>query len=80
MTDLLALELKLEKEGKTFLLLSSLSSSYDHLATIIIYVKKTLELKKNQASAPKWRADEEDRFNRGGLIIGYQMVEGEITE
>ena len=42
-SDLLALEVKLE-EDKALLLLSSLPSSYDHLATTILYGKKTLEL------------------------------------
>jgi len=40
---LLALEVKLE-EDKALLLLSSLLSSYDHLATTIMYDKETLEL------------------------------------
>ena len=43
-SDLLALEVKLEEEDKDFLLLSSLPSSYDHLATTIMYGKETLEL------------------------------------
>ena len=45
LSDLLALEVKLEEEDKALLLLSSLPSSYDHLATTIMYDKKTLELK-----------------------------------
>jgi len=44
LSDLLALEIKLEEENKTFLLLSSLPSSYDHLVTTIMYGKETLEL------------------------------------
>jgi len=44
LSDLLALEVKLEEEDKTLLLLFSLPSSYDHLATIIMYDKETLEL------------------------------------
>jgi len=43
-SDLLALEVKLEEEDKALLLLSSLPSSYDHLVTTIIYGKKTLKL------------------------------------
>jgi len=42
-SNLLALEVKLE-EDKALLLLSSLPSTYDHLATTIMYSKKTLEL------------------------------------
>jgi len=41
---LLALEVNIEEEDKTLLLLSSLSSTCDHLATTIMYDKKTLEL------------------------------------
>ena len=39
----MALKVKVE-EDKAFLLLSSLPSSYDHLATAIMYGKETLEL------------------------------------
>jgi len=42
---LLALEVKLEKEDKALLLLSSFPPSYDHLATIIMYEKEILKLK-----------------------------------
>jgi len=42
-SDLLAREIKLE-EVKALLLFFSLSSSYDHLATIIMYDKETLQL------------------------------------
>ena len=41
---MLALEVKLEEEDQALLSLSSLPSSYNHLATIIMYSKKTLEL------------------------------------
>ena len=41
LSDLLALEVKLE-EDKALMLLSSLPSTYDHLATTIMYDKKTL--------------------------------------
>ena len=43
-SDLLALKVKLEEEDKTFLLLSFPLSSYNHLATTIMYDKETLEL------------------------------------
>jgi len=44
LSDLLALEDKLEEEDKTLLLLSSLLSSYGHLATTIMHDKEILEL------------------------------------
>src|SRR4051812_47791045 len=43
-SDLLALEVKLEEENKALILLSSLPTSYDHLVTTILYEKETLEL------------------------------------
>ena len=45
LSDLLNLKVKLEEEDKELLLLSSFPSNYDHLATIIMYGKKTLKLK-----------------------------------
>ena len=42
LSDLLALEVKLEEEDKALLLISSFSSSYDHLTTTIMYVKEIL--------------------------------------
>ena len=44
-SDLLVLEVKLEKEDKALLLLSSLPLSYDLLTTTIMHGKETLELK-----------------------------------
>ena len=44
LSNLLTLEVKLEEKVKPLLLLSSLLSSYDHLATTIIYGKEILEL------------------------------------
>jgi len=40
LSDLLALEVKLEEEDKTLMLFHSLPSSYDHLATTIMYVRR----------------------------------------
>ena len=44
LSDLLALEVKLEEEDKALLLLSFLPSSYDYLATTIMYGNEILEL------------------------------------
>jgi len=44
LSNLFALEVKLEKKNKV-ILLSSLSPSYDHLAITIMYEKEILELK-----------------------------------
>jgi len=45
LSDLLALEVKLEEKDKALLLMFSLPQSYDHLATIIMYGNETLKLK-----------------------------------
>ena len=66
LSDLLALEVKLE-EDKAFLLLSFLPSSYDHLAITIMYDHR---VGRCQADDSEQRADEEDRFHRGGLRTG----------
>ena len=44
LSDLLALEVKLEEEDKALLLLSSLPSSYGQLANTIMHDKETLKL------------------------------------
>jgi len=44
LSDLLAPEVKLEEEDKPLLLLSSLPSCYDHLATTIMSDKEILEI------------------------------------
>src|SRR3954468_10942050 len=41
-SDLLALEVKMEEEDKALILLSSFSSNYDHLVMTILYGKETL--------------------------------------
>jgi hypothetical protein len=45
-TQLLNIEVKIEKEDKKILLLASLPPWYDHLVTKLLYGKKTLELEK----------------------------------
>jgi len=74
LSDLLALEVKLEEENKALLLLSSLPSSYDNLATTIMYGKETLELEnvrqmlQNNELIKKDRSTEET----SGLIVKGQ--------
>jgi len=66
---LLALEVKLEEEDKALLLLSSLPSSYDHLATTIMYCKEILELE-----------DIRQMLYGGGFRIVCQGPERKIKE
>jgi len=44
-SELLAVDVKIDEEAKALILLSSLSESYDHITTIMLYSKKTLILK-----------------------------------
>ena len=43
--ELIAVDVKIDVEDKALILLSSLSHSYDHIVTTIIYGKETLILK-----------------------------------
>jgi len=43
--ELLPVDVKIDKEDKALILLSSLSQSYDHIVTTMLYGKKTLILK-----------------------------------
>ena len=40
--ELLAFDVKIDDEDKAFILLNSLSQSYDHIITVILYDKETL--------------------------------------
>ena len=42
--ELLAVDVKIDEENKALILLSSLSESYDHIVTIMLYSKDTLIL------------------------------------
>jgi len=44
-SELLAIDVKIDEEDKALILLSSLSESYDHIVTTILYGKETLILK-----------------------------------
>ena len=43
-SELLAVNVKIDEEDKALILLSSLSESYDHIVTTILYGKETLIL------------------------------------
>ena len=74
------MEVKLEEEDKVLVLLSSLPSTYDHLATTIMYGKETLELKdvkkmlQNNKLIKKTNFTEED----SGLVINGQTGRSKI--
>jgi len=43
-SELLAIDVKINEEDKTLILLSSLTESYDHIVTTMLYGKETLIL------------------------------------
>jgi len=43
-SELLAIDVKIDEENKALIFLSLLPESYDHIVTTILYVKKTLIL------------------------------------
>ena len=43
-SELLAVEVKIDEEDKALILLSSLPESYDHIVTTMLYSKETLNL------------------------------------
>jgi len=45
-SELLAVDVNIDEEDKALILLSSLSESYDHIITSILYGKETLILEK----------------------------------
>jgi len=45
-SELLAIDVKIDEEKKVLILLSSLPQAYDHIVTTMLYGKKTLILKK----------------------------------
>ena len=49
-SELLAVDVKINKEDKVLILLSSLSKSYDHIVTTILYEKETLILEEVMAT------------------------------
>ena len=49
-SELLPVDVKIEKEDKALILLSSLSQLYDHIVTIMIYSKETLILEEDTST------------------------------
>ena len=76
LSNLLALKVKLEGEDKTLLLLSSLPSSYDYLATTIMYGKENLELEEVRQMLQNNELRKKT-FYGGGVRIVCQEQEGE---
>ena len=80
LSDLLALEVKLEEEDKTLLLLSSLPSSYDDLATTIMYDKETLELEDVKQMLQNNELMKKTNFTEDASGLTVKGLEREIKE
>jgi len=81
LNDLLALEVKLAEEEKALLLLSSLSSSYDHLATTIMNGKETLKLEDvRQMLQDKLMKKIDSIEETSGLVIKGQREDQRVRD
>jgi len=69
-SELLTVDVKLDEEDKAFILLSSLSESYDHIITIKLYGKETLileEVASTFLSNEIKKRSNQDKQTRSGL-------------
>src|SRR3954467_14251915 len=81
-SNLLALEVKLEEEDKALILLSSLLPSYDHLITTILYGKETLELEDVRVMLVKNELMKRTNLMQegSGLVVGSTKSMGHKKE
>src|SRR3954470_15732342 len=77
-SDLLALEVKLEEKDKALILFSSLPPSYDHLVTTILYGKETLELEdvKVMLVNNEFMKRTDSTQEGSGLVVGSMKSRG----
>ena len=81
LSDMLALEVKLEEEDKTLILLFSLPQSYDHLAITIMYRNETLELEDIRQMLQKNKLMKKTYFTEvSGLIVKEQWGRSQSRE
>jgi len=88
-SELLTIDVKIDEEDKTLILLSSLPESYDHIVTTMFYSKKNLikevtstllsnEIKKRRADRIGFGGHENERKRRRkerfGLIKGVPFL------
>jgi len=73
-SKVLPVYVKINEEDKVLILLSLLSQSYDHIATIILYGKKTLILEKVMltllSNEIRKRPNQEEQTGLGFVITG----------
>ena len=76
----MALEVKLEKEDKALLLISSIPSSYEHLAITIMYGKETLELENVRQMLQNNKLMKKNKFHRRGIRADCRGPEEKIKK
>ena len=78
--ELLSVDVKIDEEDKVLIVLSSLSQSYNHIVTIMLYGKKTLILKEVTSTLLsnkiRKRSNQEER-TRLGLVVTKIKGRGE---
>ena len=85
LTDLDAIDAKIEEEDRAILLLVSLPSSYEHLRTTLIYGKSTIGLDEVVAtliSHESMRKKESEKASTDGALVASEdgHVRGRTTE
>ena len=77
-TELLAVDMKIDEKDKTLILLSSLSEIYDHIVTTILYEKKTLILKEVTTTllSIKKRPNQNEQKHLGLVVMGKKGKRG----
>ena len=68
--ELLSVDMKIDEEDKTLILLSSLSESYDHIVTTMLYSKKLSSWRKSHQLSYLMRLEKKIK-SRGTNMIGF---------
>jgi len=79
-SELLAIDVKIDEEDKVLILLSSLPESYDHIITTMLYGKKTLIVEEVTSTLLsneiRKRQNQEEQRGSGLVVTGRKGREG----
>jgi len=79
-SELLAVDVKIDEEGKTLILLSSLPESYDHIVTTMLYGKETLNLEEVTSTLlsneSRKKSNQEEQTGSDLVVKGGKEREG----
>ena len=79
-SELLTVDVKIDEEDKALILLSSLSESYDHIVTTMLYDKKTLileEVMSTLLSNEIRKKSNQEKQKESGLVVTVRKGRGE---